>query len=124
MFKTTPLPPYCRAPLMVGLMLAAVSCGPRCGSSDSVALLDVQNGNYLVYRVSGAQDKMEFFELYRRKPEFDSCGSTQTPVIATVPYQRSQGLLKKVELREDRLEIVYTSNVSESVEPTKVHLSQ
>jgi hypothetical protein len=49
-------------------------------------VIDQRDSVYLVYRISGAQDKMAFFEIYRVKPEFDACGSTQTPAVAKEPY--------------------------------------
>jgi hypothetical protein len=109
---------------IVCLGLTEGSCGSKCGVSDTVSVLDKRNGIYLVYRVSGAQDKMEFFEVYNARPEFDSCGSTGTPVVAKEPYLRSQGRLKKVEWRENRLQIVYTNNALESIRPDKARLSQ
>ncbi len=107
----------------LGLAAAEVSCTSQCGVSDAVSVLDEREGTYLVYRVSGAQDKIEFFEVYTTRPEFDSCGSTKTPVVAKEPYLPSQGLLKKVEWRENRLQIVYTHNTSESIRPDKARLS-
>jgi len=104
-------------------LVAEVSCTSKCGVSDTVSVLDERDGIYLVYRVSGTQDKMEFFEAYQGKPEFDSCGCTKTPLVAKEPYLRSQGLLKKVEWRENRLQIVYTSNASESIRPDDASLS-
>jgi hypothetical protein len=108
---------------IVGLALLEVACGTNCGVADTVSVLDSRDGNFLVYRVSGAQDKIEFFEAYRSKPKFDACGSTTTPVTAKEPYLRSEGLLKKVEVHGDRLEIVYTRNASESIQPTQARLS-
>jgi hypothetical protein len=124
MFETAALLPYLRVLAIVSLAFAEVSCGGECGTSDSVTILDTRDGDYLVYRVSGAQDKVEFFEVYQGEPKFDSCGSTRTPVLATEPYQRSHGFLKKLELHANRLEIVYTANVLESIEPSKARLSQ
>jgi hypothetical protein len=123
MSKTAVRSPCLLALAVVGLASAEASCDAKCGASDSVAVLDTRDGVYLVYRVSGAQDKMEFFEAYRSKPEFDSCGSTQTPVIASEPYQRSQGLLRKLEWHGNRLEIVHTHHASESIEPSQARLS-
>jgi hypothetical protein len=110
-------------PAMACLGLVGVSCTSNCGVSDAVTILDEREGNYLVYRVSGAQDKIEFFEVYKTRPEFDSCGSAKTPVVAKEAYLPSQGLLKKVEWRQNRLLIVYTQNASESIRPDKARLS-
>jgi hypothetical protein len=109
---------------IVCLGLAEGSCGAKCGVSETASVLDERNGIYLVYRVSGAQDKVEFFEVYNARPEFDSCGSTETPVVAKELYLPSQGLLKRVEWRENRLHVVYTDNASESIRPDKARLSQ
>jgi hypothetical protein len=108
---------------IAALAFAAVSCDTKCGVADDVTVLDARDGVYLVYRVSGAHDKAEFFEVYQSKPAFDSCGSTETPAIARELYERSQGFLRKVELHGNRLEIVYTHNPAESIEPSKARLS-
>jgi hypothetical protein len=105
------------------LGLAQIDCASSCGAPDAVSVLDQRGGIYLVYRVSGGQDKIEFFEVYQVKPEFDSCGSAKTPALAKEPYLRSQGLLKKVEWRDHRLSIVYTPNAAESIRPDEARLS-
>jgi hypothetical protein len=74
--------------------------------------------------VTGFQDKVEYFELYQGKPEFDSCGSTRKEALATAFYEREEGLLKKVELHGNQLEIIYTHDASEAIEPANVRLSQ
>jgi hypothetical protein len=107
----------------LGLAAVEISCTSECGVSDGVSVLDERKGVYLVYRVSGAQDKLEFFEVYTARPQFDSCGSTKTPVIDKEPYLPSLGLLKKVEWRDNRIQIVYTQNSSESIRPDKARLS-
>jgi hypothetical protein len=109
---------------MVCFGLGEVSCTSKCGIADTVSVLDERDGTYLVYRVSGVQDKVQFFEAYQGRPEFDSCGSTETPVVAKEPYLPSQGLLKKVRWRGNRLQIVYTADASESIRPDKARLSQ
>lgn len=107
----------------ISLALTQVSCTGRCGVADTVSVIDQRDSVYLVYRISGAQDKVEFFEIYRAKPEFDSCGSTQTPTVAKEPYLGSEGLLKKVIWRGNRLEIVYTQKTSESIRPEEARLN-
>jgi hypothetical protein len=118
------LPPYLLVFAVVGLASAKVSCDSGCLIADQANVLDTRDGLYLVYRVTGFQDKAEFFEAYQGKPEFDSCGSTRKPALATAFYERKEGLLKKVELHGNRLEIIYTHDVSESIEPSKARLSQ
>jgi hypothetical protein len=111
-----------RLVVMAVIALAQASCGTKCGIADSVTVLDVHGGIYLVYRVSGVQKKIEFFEVYRDKPVFDSCGSPQTPMIAQEPYLRSLGFLKKVELHGERLEVIYTQNAQEAIKPRDARL--
>ena len=108
----------------IWLALAQVSCTGGCGVADTVSVIDQRDKVYLVYRISGAQDKMEFFEIYRSRPEFDSCGFTQTPAVAKEPYVGSEGLLKKVIWRGNRLEIVYTRKASEAIRPEAARLSK
>jgi hypothetical protein len=109
--------------LLIVACLCEVRCTSGCGVADSVLILDHRDEIYLVYRVSGMHDKMEFFETYRGKPEFDSCGSTKAQVLAKEELLRSQGLLKRIEWREKRLRIVYTPHSSESIQPDEARLS-
>jgi len=116
-----------RAPFVatvVGLALIGASCSPNCGVADTVVVLDSRGADLLVYRVSGSHEKVEIFEVYRGKPKFDACGLTATSAIAKEPYLRSEGLLKKVEIHGDRLEIIYTHNASESIKPEQARLSR
>ena len=115
---------YLRVLAITGLALAEVSCDAACFIADQTYLIDTRNGFYLVYRVSGLQQKVEFFEVYQGKPEFDSCGSARTPAMATELYERKKGLLKKVGLHGIRLEITYTAIASEAIEPREARLSQ
>jgi hypothetical protein len=108
---------------IVGLALTGVSCGENCFVADNVSILDSRDGIFLVYRVSGFQDKMRFFEIFRGKPTFDVCGSTNTPAIAMEPYLPEQGLLKKVEVHGDQLGIVYTQKASDSIKPEQARVS-
>jgi hypothetical protein len=124
MFSTAVLRPGLLALAVVGLASMEVSCGRGCPIKDQADVLDMRDGLYLVYRVTGFQDKVEFFELYRSKPEFDSCGMPRTPAVASAFYVREEGLLKRVEMHDNQLEIIYTRDASESIEPRKARLSQ
>ena len=99
------------------LLLAA--CGPKCGVADQASIVDEKDGAFLVHRVTGFQEKLEFFELYREKPRFDLCGKTKTSPVAQEPYERSEGLLKGVQVRGNALQIVLTSKRSEAIDPGK-----
>ena len=123
MFNTAMLPSRLLILAVVSLASAEASCGRGCIIIDQAYLLDTRDGLYLVYRVTGFQDKVEFFEVYQGKPEFDSCGSTESSAMTTAFYERNLGLLKKVELHGNRLEIIYTHDPSESIDPRKARLS-
>jgi hypothetical protein len=105
-----------------GLGSAEVSCGERC-LPDQAHVLDTRDGFYLVYRVTGFQDKVEFFEVYKGKPEFNSCGMPQSTALATEFYERKMGLLRKVEWRGDQLRVVYTHDASLSIAPLNARFS-
>jgi hypothetical protein len=119
----TPLNFPLRLAAIVCLGMLQISCSTNCGVADTVSIVDSRDGNFLVYRVSGLQDKMEFFEVYRSAPKFDSCGAATTPAIAKEAYLRSEGMLKKVELHGDQLAIAYTQKASESIKPEQARLS-
>lgn len=105
------------------LWVTQIGCATRCGVSDTVSVLDARNGIYLVYRVSGTQEKQEFFEIYTSEPKFDSCGFSKRPPIAQEPYLRSNGLLRGIEFRDSRLSIFYTRDASNSIQPAAVRFS-
>jgi hypothetical protein len=107
---------------VVGLASAEAACG-GCWVADQAYVLDVQDGHYLVYRVTGFHDKVQFFEVYQGKPEFDSCGHTEA--AATAFYEPDAGrLLKKVEWDGNRLEIFYTQDAAEAINPREARFSQ
>jgi hypothetical protein len=124
----TAMPQSClRVVAIATLALVEVSCGGECWIADQAYVLDTRDGLYLVYRVTGFHDKVHFFEVYRGKPAFDSCGRTEAVAIApaTAFYEPHAGrLLKKVEWDGNRLEIVYTSDRSEAIDPREARFSQ
>lgn len=127
--------PSTRARIRSGLLVASLvllvasglvldGCQRPCGVADTVSVLDSQGNWHLVYRVSGAQDKMQFFELYQGKPAFDDCGAPAAQPISKQPIVANEGWLKAVRLRGTKLEIIYTRSKSESIEPTKAKLER
>jgi hypothetical protein len=116
--------------LLAALVLLAASglvlqgCQRRCGVADTVSVLDSQADWHLIYRVSGAQDKMQFFELYKGKPAFDDCGAPAAQPASKQPIDTEEGWLKAVRLRGTQLEIIYTRNKGESIEPALAKLER
>ncbi len=84
-----------RLVVMAVIALAQASCGTKCGIADSVTVLDVHGGIFLVYRVSGVQKKIEFFEAYRGQPNFDSCGFIPSAYNRARTLSAFAGLLEK-----------------------------
>jgi len=83
---------------------------------------------YLVYRVTGWTDKMEFYELYATLPGFDVCGDSKDKWLDKFEIDRDEGrMIKDVLVRNTkrhgtRLEIRYTRQPDEGVEPTQAKL--
>src|SRR5262249_43333971 len=122
MFSTAVLRPGLLPLAVVGLASVEVSCDRGCPIKDQASVLDSRDGLYLVYRVTGFQVRVEFFVLYRSKPGVDASGMPGTPAVASALYVRDEGLLKRVELHDNQLEVIYTRDASESIEPRKARL--
>jgi hypothetical protein len=110
--------------LLASSGLALEGCSRSCGVADNVSVVDTQGGWHLVHRISGAQDKMQFFELYEARPVFDDCGAAATPPLSKLPIDVGDGWLKAVRLRGTQLEIIYTRNKDESIEPMRARLER
>ena len=49
---------------------------------------------YLVYRVTGFADKVEFYELYAAPPSFDACGqSKDVPLAQDAVFFPTEGMM-------------------------------
>jgi hypothetical protein len=123
--------PYSATPAAVVLtaaLLAACSAEPECPVPDRVETVhELRAGGtplFLVYRVSGAHDKVEFYELYAAPPQFDRCGHAADKPLAQEVIDRDQGRIKDVIVRGTALEIRYTRQAAEGVEPPKAKLSR
>jgi hypothetical protein len=79
---------------------------------------------YLVYRVSGSHEKVEFFEFYASRPAFDSCGSTSMPPVTQVEFVRSRGRLRQVRWQGTHLELIFTDRPVDAVLPEDAKLSK
>jgi hypothetical protein len=98
-----------------------LSRSPGCGfPGDSVAIIDqatvAGRPLWLVHRVSGFQDKVEYVELYAAAPVFDTCSSAAKPAPLSIEaYDPAQGFAQQVLLQGNRLQIAYTQSESEAV---------
>jgi hypothetical protein len=88
-----------------------------------VRVVDEQSSVTLVYRVSGFQEKAEFFEVYSGSAKFDRCGLTTAPLVDKVEYDRGEGKLKAVVLQGKRLKVLYTDQASAAMEPEHARLT-
>jgi len=119
---------------VVAAVLAAVGSAlwftgsPGCGfPGDSVTVIDqatvAGRPLWLVHRVSGFQDKVEFVELYAAAPVFDACSSAAKPEpLSTDAYDPAQGFAHRLLLHGDRIQIRYTKNELEAVAPAGLRL--
>jgi hypothetical protein len=87
-------------------------------ASDQVEMLGNSHGYYLVQRIQGWQDKSITFEIYKNNPSFDAKGKTTSELIARCDYDPKEGFIKKMTVKKDVLEIDYTQNEGESIEPS------
>lgn len=114
----------CRTPILTALIATAIqfACTPKCASVDTVAILDQKESAVLVYRISGSHDKVEFFELYQAKPQFDSCGSSKVDPVAKEPILPEEGLIKRVVVDGKQLKIEYTKDPRQSIKPESARI--
>jgi hypothetical protein len=100
-----------------------VGCRSDCSSPDTFTVVDSKSAGTLVYRVSGFQEKLEFFELYSGNASFDHCGRTSATLLDKVEYDRSEGKLKAIVLHGKRLSVVHTNKGSEAIAPEHARLT-
>lgn len=115
------------ASLLLLPMAASLSlggCSRTCSVADTATVVDSQDHWHLAHRVSGSQDKMQFFELYESRPTFDECGMSPIQPTAKEPVEAGEGWLKAVRRRGTRLEIIYTRNEAEAPEPARARLER
>ncbi len=88
---------------------------------DSVSIIDtMETGGetyYLVYRVSGWNDKTEILELYNLKPVFDNCSRSNIEPLYADSLETAQ-TISHVYLNTNKnfLELIYVEG-----EPEKLH---
>jgi hypothetical protein len=101
------------------LMLAFVTgCSnkPDCFVADTIkeitALPLNENGLHVYLRSSGFNEKEHFYEMYKGIPVFDECGQPGRQSISQVHVDTSIGYPQKLIVKNNRLEIVYSSDDS------------
>ena len=112
--------------LLAALLLLSTyaQCETNCLVADTTTIVDSEKNIFLVYRVAGLQDKIEFFEIYDHKPEFDSCGKSVRPPLASEPIENSKGFLKQVIWKNRTIQIVYTTAKATAVSPKHIKLKK
>lgn len=112
--------------LFFSALVSACSSNSDCFIADSVRIVSKAkkdgSGYFLVARTSGFSDKVTFFELYDTKPEFDSCGKTGSKMLDMKVIDDQSGFIKKVKVKNGKLEIEYTNDEEKSVPPEKIVL--
>ena len=115
---------------LLGLLVAAILLGicalfvagrlgvfdgvSYCMIADHVEVVDELRTDeqtlYLVYRVMGFAEKVEYYELYAARPSFDTCGqSKDVPLDVDSVFFPAEGMMvKDVLVRGTKLEIRYT----------------
>jgi hypothetical protein len=116
-----------------GALLLAVAVAYRvsgrdaeCGVADSVAVIDqatvAGRPLWLVHRITGFQDKVEFVEVYVQAPVFDSCGHTRQLALSADTYDPSQGSVRGLALKDGKAALVYTRSPGEGANLSKLRL--
>ncbi|PCH59950.1 MAG: hypothetical protein COC05_05725, partial [Gammaproteobacteria bacterium] len=122
-----------KASIIVLFYFLITACDPYgCSfdiAGDQLRLADTINDNnktyYLYTRTTGWNDKIVFFELYDKKPEFDEC--TYQPDIKKLymidyddlPEYPERKYVEKMILQPDqpeKLKIIYTTDKTKGVE--------
>lgn len=99
---------------------------PDCGTADSVAIIDQATSAgrplWLVHRITGFHDKVEFVEVYAAAPAFDSCGHSPVAPLSVDAYDPSQGDVRSLAIRDGKAVLVYTRNTAESTPLSKLRI--
>jgi hypothetical protein len=99
---------------------------PACGTADSVAIIDqatvAGRPLWLVHRITGFHDKVEFVEIFAVAPVFDSCGHSPLVPVSVEPYDPSQGGVRSLSIREGKATLVYIRNPAEATELSKLRI--
>lgn len=98
------------------LFLTACSNKPDCFVADTIKEITVhslnEKGLHVFLRSSGFNDKEHFYEMYEGVPAFDDCGQSGSEPISQVDVDTSIGNVRKLIVKSNRLEIVYSNDES------------
>jgi len=112
--------------LAAATMFRCSTLPPDCGTADSVAIIDqatvAGRPLWLVHRITGFHDKVEFVEVYAAAPVFDSCGHSPLAPVSVDTYDPLQGGVRSLSMREGRVTLVYTRTPAEAVELSKLRI--
>lgn len=76
--------------------------------------------HFLYLRSSGFNEKENFYELYKNKPEFDDCGKASLTPLSEVHIDSSKGMIVRVVIDEHKLTIVYSKGKTQNNNPVNV----
>ena len=100
----------------LGLALAITGCAkePECLIADSLVKIESEvldkHQLQLFLRTSGFQDKVQFYEIYKTTPHFDSCGQSDTEIISQVFIDLELGNPNILAINNKKLSLVYTDD--------------
>ena len=107
--------------LFILVSLNLFSCSEEdCFVADFIKLVDsvkIKDSDYYIYlKVSGFHDKVAFYQLYKGKPEFNSCGEPSHWAISNDDIDTSRGIVSKVVIdNELKLLTIYEDGDNQQV---------
>ena len=100
--------------------ITACSAETDCFIADSLTPLKtvkIKGTVYFIYlRISGFQDKVASYELYKDKPVFDVCGQSSIEAIYGDSVDPALGIVTKLVVMNDKLIIIYSKESSRIIE--------
>ena len=105
-------------------LVVTTGCSEKCLVVPSIEFLDsVQFEDevyYLYSSTTGIQEKQTFFELYKNKPEMDTCREANIKAVAIVPHDHERyvdGVVFQPN-SANLLQITFTDDISKGYENT------
>jgi len=100
--------------------IIACSAETDCFIADSLTPLKtvkIEGTDYFIYlRISGFQEKIAYYELYKDKPVFDVCGQSSIEAIYGDSVDPALGTVSKLMVMNDKLIIIYSKDRSSIIE--------
>lgn len=116
------------AACVVLVLGAAAVCrrSPDCFVAEHVAIIDhaTVEGRplWLVHRITGWHDKVEFVEIYAGAPAFDSCGRASLQPLSVDALDEAQGKVRTLAIRDDKVVLEYTRNAAEATDLSRLKI--